>query len=160
MSGKITHSAHVRWLFDVHINLKFSRNSGPAEHLANVASCVLRQVVYLSHVYLIRISSISTEMELDLRITIVFALILCPSLVSGCSRMQCAPIISKCQLIEACRCDPGLDYICAKNCSDCLGDLFAECCSCVGKSRQNIQTVRVNRRKMSPNTSTYLPQSS
>lgn len=45
--------------------------------------------------------------------------------------MLCAPIISKCQLIDACRCEPELDFACYKNCSHCLGDLYAECCSCV-----------------------------
>lgn len=51
--------------------------------------------------------------------------------VSACSRMQCAPIISKCQLIDACRCEAKLNYTCYKACSHCLGDLYSECCGCV-----------------------------
>lgn len=78
-------------------------------------------------------------MKLDLRVTIaLLALIICPTLVLSCPRMQCAPIISKCQLIDACRCEAELDFSCYKNCSHCLGELYAECCSCVGKFRQQI----------------------
>uniref|UniRef100_A0A6G1SHQ0 Protein twisted gastrulation n=1 Tax=Aceria tosichella TaxID=561515 RepID=A0A6G1SHQ0_9ACAR len=52
--------------------------------------------------------------------------------VSACPRMNCAPIISKCQLIDACRCEASLNYTCFKACSHCLGEYYSECCSCVG----------------------------
>lgn len=66
------------------------------------------------------------------------------TIVSSCPRMQCAPIISKCQLLDACRCEPILNYTCYKACSHCLADLYPDCCSCVGicpKEDENDKTL-------------------
>lgn len=64
-------------------------------------------------------------------VLILFVLVFIPTCVFACSRMQCAPIISKCQLLDFCRCEARLNYTCFKECSHCLGDLYTECCSCV-----------------------------
>lgn len=71
-------------------------------------------------------------------VTIAFILSTTTNSVTACPRMQCAPIISKCQLIDACRCEAKLNYTCYKACSHCLGDLYSECCSCVGKLHDDI----------------------
>lgn len=53
--------------------------------------------------------------------------------VIACPELECAPIISKCQITDACRCDTSTNGTCQLACSHCLGELFADCCSCVGK---------------------------
>lgn len=64
-------------------------------------------------------------------IFISIALSLAPTMIPACSRMLCAPTISRCQLEKVCRCETSLNYTCRKTCSQCLGDLFPDCCSCV-----------------------------
>lgn len=65
-------------------------------------------------------------------IVLTTLVIINPETACSCPRKACAPIISKCQLIDACRCEAGLNYTCYKECSHCLGHLHSECCSCVG----------------------------
>lgn len=74
----------------------------------------------------------------------------------ACPRMQCAPIISKCQLTDACRCDTNFNTTCFKLCSHCLGDLFPECCSCLGICPSEHETYETSHTKLFDNTSEEL----
>lgn len=48
---------------------------------------------------------------------------------------QCASVVSKCLLLDACKCEITRDAscTCCKDCRQCLGKSFLECCSCVRK---------------------------
>ncbi|XP_013382169.1 twisted gastrulation protein homolog 1-A [Lingula anatina] len=52
----------------------------------------------------------------------------------ACNENVCAPLVSKCQLIDACECNmvDMSNCTCCKGCHQCLEDLYTECCSCVG----------------------------
>jgi len=43
----------------------------------------------------------------------------------------CASIVSKCMLLQSCKCDLQPDCTCCKQCFECLDYLYSECCSCV-----------------------------
>lgn len=64
-------------------------------------------------------------------VSVSVAFLLFLTAATACPRTTCAPTISKCQLVDACRCEAKLNYTCYKTCSHCLGDLYSECCSCV-----------------------------
>merc|ERR1739848_914204 len=51
--------------------------------------------------------------------------------VSGCNEAVCASIVSKCMLLQSCKCDLHPDCTCCKKCFECLDYLYSECCSCV-----------------------------
>lgn len=71
-----------------------------------------------------------------MRHTIVIAIIVIigggflVNLVTPCKEALCASVISKCLLIDACKCDV-INCTCCKDCFQCLGALFADCCECV-----------------------------
>nr|CAH7739780.1 unnamed protein product [Callosobruchus chinensis] len=48
----------------------------------------------------------------------------------GCNEATCGSIVSKCLLTELCTCDVKL-RTCSKDCFNCLGYLYSDCCSCV-----------------------------
>ena len=50
--------------------------------------------------------------------------------VEGCNEAICASVVSKCMLTQSCNCDL-IHCSCCLECSQCLGYLYAECCSCV-----------------------------
>ncbi len=56
-----------------------------------------------------------------------------------CNEALCGPRVSKCMLIKSCNCSMKIDDLrnknctCCKDCIQCLGNLFTDCCSCVGK---------------------------
>lgn len=50
----------------------------------------------------------------------------------ACNEAVCASVVSKCQLTESCKCSLK-DCTCCHECFTCLGSLYDECCSCVGK---------------------------
>ncbi len=54
-------------------------------------------------------------------------------LVRSCNEAICASIVSKCQVMDSCNCEivPDQPCTCCDRCHKCLGDLHAECCSCV-----------------------------
>ncbi|KAM9323668.1 twisted gastrulation protein homolog 1-A [Pholidichthys leucotaenia] len=55
------------------------------------------------------------------------------SLTSGCNKALCASDVSKCLLQELCQCHPSDgNCSCCKECMLCLGNLWEECCDCVG----------------------------
>merc|ERR1711994_263699 len=43
----------------------------------------------------------------------------------------CASIVSKCMLLQSCKCELHPDCTCCKKCFECLDYLYSECCSCV-----------------------------
>jgi len=51
--------------------------------------------------------------------------------VSGCNEAVCASIVSKCMLLQSCKCELHPDCTCCKKCFECLDYLYSECCSCV-----------------------------
>jgi len=53
-------------------------------------------------------------------------------LVYACNEAICASIVSKCMLLQSCRCEMDKDSCsCCKKCFECLDYLYTECCSCV-----------------------------
>nr|CAI5863226.1 unnamed protein product [Callosobruchus analis] len=48
----------------------------------------------------------------------------------SCNEATCGSIVSKCLLTELCTCDVKLRS-CSKDCFNCLGYLYSDCCSCV-----------------------------
>jgi len=51
--------------------------------------------------------------------------------VSACNEAVCASIVSKCMLLQSCKCEVQPDCTCCKKCFECLAHLYSECCSCV-----------------------------
>jgi len=49
----------------------------------------------------------------------------------GCNEAVCASIVSKCMLLQSCKCELEPDCTCCKKCFECLDYLYSECCSCV-----------------------------
>ncbi|XP_034490186.1 protein twisted gastrulation [Drosophila innubila] len=48
----------------------------------------------------------------------------------GCNEMICGSVVSKCQLTQSCQCKLN-DCHCCKDCLNCLGELYTECCGCL-----------------------------
>jgi len=48
-----------------------------------------------------------------------------------CNEAVCGSIVSKCMLLQSCKCDLLPNCSCCKKCFECLGYLYSECCSCV-----------------------------
>ncbi|XP_030379739.1 protein twisted gastrulation [Scaptodrosophila lebanonensis] len=48
----------------------------------------------------------------------------------GCNEMVCGSVVSKCLLTQSCQCKLN-DCHCCKDCLNCLGDLYTECCGCL-----------------------------
>merc|ERR1712066_1105627 len=59
------------------------------------------------------------------------SLLLLLSPVWGCNEAVCASIVSKCMLLQSCKCELQPDCTCCKKCFECLDYLYSECCSCV-----------------------------
>lgn len=49
----------------------------------------------------------------------------------GCNEMVCGSVVSKCLLTQSCQCKPVNDCHCCKDCLNCLGELYTECCGCL-----------------------------
>lgn len=50
--------------------------------------------------------------------------------VNSCNEAVCGSVVSKCLLTQSCNCD-FKNCTCCKDCYNCLGFLYSECCSCV-----------------------------
>jgi len=50
---------------------------------------------------------------------------------TACNEAVCASIVSKCMLLQSCKCEIEPDCSCCKTCFQCLDYLYSECCSCV-----------------------------
>ncbi|KAH8366637.1 hypothetical protein KR084_008786 [Drosophila pseudotakahashii] len=55
-----------------------------------------------------------------------------PSLANddGCNEVVCGSVVSKCLITQSCQCKLN-DSHCFKDCLNCLGELFIECCGCL-----------------------------
>merc|ERR1712130_998877 len=53
------------------------------------------------------------------------------NITSACNEAVCASIVSKCMLLQSCKCELHPDCTCCKKCFECLDYLYSECCSCV-----------------------------
>lgn len=56
----------------------------------------------------------------------------CVVWTGGCNEAVCASVVSKCMLLQACRCNLRENCSCCKECWNCLGPMYSDCCSCVG----------------------------
>merc|ERR1711997_374438 len=63
--------------------------------------------------------------------TLLAGLVLLTSTVLACNEAVCASIVSKCMLLQSCKCELQPDCTCCKKCFECLDYLYSECCSCV-----------------------------
>ena len=54
----------------------------------------------------------------------------------ACNEAVCASIVSKCMLTGSCKCDMTnlANCTCCKECSECLDNLYEECCYCFSES--------------------------
>ncbi|XP_055384925.1 protein twisted gastrulation-like [Condylostylus longicornis] len=50
--------------------------------------------------------------------------------IDSCDNLACAPSVSKCLLMESCKCSPN-NATCCDECKKCLGMKFEECCNCL-----------------------------
>merc|ERR1712130_57879 len=63
--------------------------------------------------------------------TLLLIITLSPPPALACNEAVCASIVSKCMLLQSCKCDLQPDCTCCKQCFECLDYLYSECCSCV-----------------------------
>jgi len=63
--------------------------------------------------------------------TVLMSLMMMTSSVTACNEAVCASIVSKCMLLQSCKCELHPDCTCCKKCFECLDYLYSECCSCV-----------------------------
>lgn len=63
--------------------------------------------------------------------SLLAGLVLLTSPVLACNEAVCASIVSKCMLLQSCKCELQPDCTCCKKCFECLDYLYSECCSCV-----------------------------
>merc|ERR1712133_231524 len=73
----------------------------------------------------------SHNMRFLLLVTSLLLLLLQPLLILACNEAVCASIVSKCMLLQSCKCELEPDCTCCKQCFECLNYLYSECCSCV-----------------------------
>ncbi|XP_017126549.1 protein twisted gastrulation [Drosophila elegans] len=48
----------------------------------------------------------------------------------GCNEVVCGSVVSKCLITQSCQCKLN-DCHCCKDCLNCLGELYIECCGCL-----------------------------
>ncbi|XP_017098053.2 protein twisted gastrulation [Drosophila bipectinata] len=48
----------------------------------------------------------------------------------GCNEVVCGSVVSKCLITQSCQCKLN-DCHCCKDCLNCLGELYTECCGCL-----------------------------
>lgn len=64
-------------------------------------------------------------------LVISFGISLCAASDDGCNEMVCGSVVSKCLLTQSCQCKLNDDCHCCKDCLNCLGELYTECCGCL-----------------------------
>merc|ERR1712129_544654 len=64
-------------------------------------------------------------------ILLILSLMTMVNITTSCNEAVCASIVSKCMLLQSCKCDLQPDCTCCKQCFECLDYLYSECCSCV-----------------------------
>jgi len=73
------------------------------------------------------LSSLVMMIVMNLMTSVIFM----SSSVTACNEAVCASIVSKCMLLQSCKCQLQPDCTCCKKCFECLDYLYSECCSCV-----------------------------
>ncbi|XP_017055222.1 protein twisted gastrulation [Drosophila ficusphila] len=83
--------------------------------------------------------NVSLSCELSARMQLLWCSIflifaLAPSLSfandDGCNEVVCGSVVSKCLITQSCQCKLN-DCHCCKDCLNCLGELYIECCGCL-----------------------------
>ena len=69
--------------------------------------------------------------SLCLIVLVTVSLITMVSITTACNEAVCASIVSKCMLLQSCKCELHPDCTCCKKCFECLDYLYSECCSSV-----------------------------
>ena len=64
-------------------------------------------------------------------ILVILSLLTMVNITTACNEAVCASIVSKCMLLQSCKCELHPDCTCCKKCFECLDYLYSECCSCV-----------------------------
>lgn len=94
-----------------------------------------------------------------MRLLLLIFLVCMISRTNSCNEAVCASIVSKCMLLQSCKCDLLPDCICCKKCFECLGYLYSECCSCVDMCpKPNITKHNVSQKSHVEDLSTNSPQ--
>lgn len=101
----------------------------------------LIQISFLSNC-----STMEVLRSLTLGAFLLFGFVLFYSSVESCNEVVCASIVSKCMLTQECKCELK-NCSCCKDCLKCLGKkYYEECCSCVGKLNQLINSAVISDR--------------
>lgn len=77
------------------------------------------------------LTNLSTAMAVWCSVAVA---LICPIITlanaDGCNEFVCGSVVSKCLLTQSCQCKLS-DCFCCKDCLNCLGELYTECCSCL-----------------------------
>jgi len=79
----------------------------------------------------VAVVTIMSSMVMMIVINLMTSVIFFASSVTACNEAVCASIVSKCMLLQSCKCQLQPDCTCCKKCFECLDYLYSECCSCV-----------------------------
>jgi len=79
----------------------------------------------------VAIVTIMSSLVMMIVINLMTSVIFMSSSVTACNEAVCASIVSKCMLLQSCKCQLQPDCTCCKKCFECLDYLYSECCSCV-----------------------------
>ncbi|XP_065365283.1 protein twisted gastrulation [Calliphora vicina] len=72
---------------------------------------------------------------------VLYVIVITPSVKGdGCNEFVCGSVVSKCLLTQSCTCKLS-DCYCCKDCLNCLGELYIECCSCLDMCPQHNDTL-------------------
>merc|ERR1712168_1227603 len=64
-------------------------------------------------------------------VVVILSLLTMVTITTACNEAVCASIVSKCMLVQSCKCELHPDCTCCKKCLECLDYLYSECYSCV-----------------------------
>merc|ERR1712083_834359 len=91
--------------------------------------------------------------------TLLVGLVLLTRPVWGCNEAVCASIVSKCMLLQSCKCELQPDCTCCKKCFECLDYLYSECCSCVEMCPKPNETIHeLSKKSHVEDLSEHIPQ--
>lgn len=100
-----------------------------------VSAVILGLKVRLGNFFLLKLvilNSLYKEVTMANKVVLILGFLSAVSVIYACNEAICASVVSKCMLTQSCKCDLK-DCSCCKDCFSCLGYLYSECCSCVGK---------------------------
>ncbi|XP_055910511.1 protein twisted gastrulation [Eupeodes corollae] len=85
---------------------------------------------YIRHLFSKNREKKTTVMNFLYSILILCIVTFLATKVHSCNEFVCGSVVSKCLLTQSCQCKL-TDCFCCKDCLNCLGDLYTECCSCL-----------------------------